>query len=112
MKIQNFYTVDEKTKEVRFFDFEAIISNCARQYPDMGLSDKFQVISDFPRKACWRYNERLGADDSYVGTWWIIDLDAGSIVEGNDSSKTGGYHSYKEKGINFSVILHSYRITW
>ena len=112
MKIQNFYAINETTKEARFFNFEKIISSCAQQYPEIGLSDKFQVISDFPRKACWRYNSQLGVDDSYIGTWWIIDIDAGTIAEGNDCSTTNGCHSYKDKQINYNVILESYRITW
>ena len=111
MKIQNFNAINDKTKESRFFDFEKIISGCAQQYSDMGLCDRFQVISDSPRKACWRYNVQLMADDSYLGTWWLIDLDAGTIVEGNDCSTQNGYHSYKDKHINCNEILASYQIT-
>lgn len=108
MKIQNFLVTDN-TGKTQLLDFEKLIQKHCRQYADVGLSDKFQVLQDTQMCAIWRFNDQIGINDDYVGQFWIIDLNEKSIRTGVDCSILGRVRSYKSRKLNCSPT-HSFNI--
>lgn len=108
MKIQNFLVTDNDGKP-QLLDFEKLIQKHCRQYADVGLSDKFQVLYDTQMSAIWRFNDQIGINDDYVGQFWIIDLNERTIETGVDCSTPGRARSYKSRKLN-CLPTHIFKI--